>query len=135
MGRNAESVNCLESLSPMRRSNKLQTKDFVDLTLQDSTYCDMGKHQEETCEGNETIPETPEAKRNLSAEGANADETANPVEKETSSLAADACNNGMRDEELSPRLTNLIISGVVPESPIDERGECLPCQIMVVYNL
>ncbi|XP_073225685.1 DEAD-box ATP-dependent RNA helicase FANCM [Cicer arietinum] len=123
MGRNAESVNCLESLSPMRRSNKLQTKDFVDLTLQDSTYCDMGKHQEETCEGNETIPETPEAKRNLSAEGANADETANPVEKETSSLAADACNNGMRDEELSPRLTNLIISGVVPESPIDERGQ------------
>ncbi|XP_027911774.1 DEAD-box ATP-dependent RNA helicase FANCM-like isoform X3 [Vigna unguiculata] len=34
----------------------------------------------------------------------------------------DACINDMKDEELSPRLTNFIKSGVVPESPIDERG-------------
>ncbi|GAU15560.1 hypothetical protein TSUD_45970 [Trifolium subterraneum] len=99
MGRNVDSVNCLELDSG-----------------------DMGKHQEETCDVSETIPETPDAKRTLSNEGANATETSNPIEQ-TSSLAIDACDNDMRDEELSPRLTNLIISGVVPESPIDERGQ------------
>ncbi|XP_045830757.1 DEAD-box ATP-dependent RNA helicase FANCM isoform X1 [Trifolium pratense] len=99
MGRNVDSVNSLELDSG-----------------------DMGKHQEETCDVNETIPETPDAKRTLSNEGANATETANPIEQ-FSSLAVDACDTDMRDEELSPRLTNLIISGVVPESPIDERGQ------------
>jgi Fanconi anemia group M protein len=99
MGRNVDSVNCLE----------LDSGDM--------------EHQEETCDVNETIPETPDAKRTLSNEGANATETENPIEQ-TSSLAIDACDNDMRDEELSPRLTNLIISGVVPESPIDERGGC-----------
>ncbi|XP_058769697.1 DEAD-box ATP-dependent RNA helicase FANCM-like isoform X1 [Vicia villosa] len=102
---------------------EIQIKDFVDLTLPDNTFSDTGECQEETADGDETIPETPDAKRILSNEGANATEIANSVEKQTSSLAADACDNGMRDEELSPRLTNLIISGVVPESPIEERGK------------
>ena len=56
----------------------------------------------------------------------------NLVEIETSSLAANACINGMRDEELSPRLTNLIRSGVVPESPVDERGGCLQGDKVIV---
>lgn len=100
MGRNADSVNILELDS-----------------------CDMDKHQDETCDVDETIPETPDGKKKFSNEGANASETANPVEKLTSSLAVDACDNSMQDDELSPRLTNLIRSGVVPESPIDERGQ------------
>lgn len=132
MGRNIDSENCVEVDSCHM---EIQTKDFVDLTLQDNTFCETGKCQEETADGDETIPETPDAKRDLSNEGANATEIANSVEKQTSSLAADACDNGMRDEELSPRLTNLIISGVVPESPIEERGGCLQCQIVTVYNI
>ncbi|KAL5069031.1 hypothetical protein RYX36_019918 [Vicia faba] len=79
--------------------------------------------QTASADGDETIPETPDAKKNLSNEGAVATEIANSVEKQTSSLAADACDNDMRGEELSPHLTNLIISGVVPESPIEERGK------------
>lgn len=112
MGRNADSVNILELDS-----------------------CDMDKHQDETCDVDETIPETPDGKQKFSNEGANASETANPVEKLTSSLAVDACDNSMQDDELSPRLTNLIRSGVVPESPIDERGGCHQCQIVVVCNI
>jgi len=112
MGRNADSVNCLELDS-----------------------CDMDKQQDETCDVDETIPETPDGKRNLLNEGANASETENPVEKLTSSLAVDACDDSMRDEELSPRLTNLIKSGVVPESPIDERGGCHHCQIVILCNI
>ncbi|KAL5097685.1 hypothetical protein RYX36_002012 [Vicia faba] len=118
MGRNIDSENCLKV-----DSCHMKIEDFVDLTLQDNTFCDTGECQEETADGDETIPETLDAKRNLSNEGAIATEIANSVEKQTSSLAADACDNGMRDEELSPRLTNLIISGVVPESPIEERGK------------
>ncbi|XP_027911773.1 DEAD-box ATP-dependent RNA helicase FANCM-like isoform X2 [Vigna unguiculata] len=78
-----DSVNCLD-LDSCHLG--IQSKDFVDLTW-----------QEETCEGDEAIHETPMYKRN-------------------------ACINDMKDEELSPRLTNFIKSGVVPESPIDERG-------------
>jgi len=100
-----------------------QSKDFVDPTW-----------EEETCEGDEAIPETPIFKRSVSNEGYNAGEMLNLMELETSSLVADACINGMKDEELSPRLTNLIKSGVVPESPIDERGGCLRGDKRTVYN-
>ncbi|KAL2618007.1 hypothetical protein AAZX31_08G233700 [Glycine max] len=120
MRRNLVSVNCLEMDSCHLG---IQSKDLVDLTRQDGTFCDLGKNQEEACEGDETIPETPIAKRSLSNEGDNDGQMVNLVEIETSSLAANACINGMRDEELSPRLTNLIRSGVVPESPVDERGK------------
>ncbi|RDX61299.1 DEAD-box ATP-dependent RNA helicase FANCM, partial [Mucuna pruriens] len=120
MKRNVISVNCLE-LDSCHLG--IQSEDFVDLTLEDGTFCDLGKNQEETCEGDETIPETPIAKRSVSNEGDNSGHMVNLIEIETSSLIADACINGMRDEELSPRLTNFIKSGVVPESPIDERGK------------
>ncbi|KAK8463640.1 hypothetical protein PHAVU_011G000500 [Phaseolus vulgaris] len=103
------SVNCLDLDSCHVGT---QSKDFVDPTW-----------EEETCEGDEAIPETPIFKRSVSNEGYNAGEMLNLMELETSSLVADACINGMKDEELSPRLTNLIKSGVVPESPIDERGK------------
>ncbi|XP_061362869.1 DEAD-box ATP-dependent RNA helicase FANCM, partial [Gastrolobium bilobum] len=118
-GRNVVYVNCLELDSCHL---EIQTKDSVDPTLQDSTLCDLGKHLEETCEGDETIPETPIAKKSVSNEGDNAGETINLVEIKTSLLVEDACLDGLRDE-LSPRLTNFIRSGVVPESPIDERGQ------------
>lgn len=103
-----DSVNCLD-LDSCHLG--IQSKDFVDLTW-----------QEETCEGDEAIHETPMYKRSVSNETYNAGQMANLMEIETSSLVADACINDMKDEELSPRLTNFIKSGVVPESPIDERG-------------
>ncbi|CAL0329459.1 unnamed protein product [Lupinus luteus] len=108
--RNLVSVNCL-NLDSCHLG--IQTKDSGDPTLQDNTFeCD------------ETIPETPpSAKRSVSHEKDNAGETANLVEIETSLLLEGSCIDGMRDEELSPRLTDFILSGVVPESPIDERGQ------------
>ncbi|XP_017433050.1 DEAD-box ATP-dependent RNA helicase FANCM isoform X3 [Vigna angularis] len=99
------SVNCLDLDS---YHLGIQSKDFLDLTW-----------REETCEDDEGIHETPIYKRRVSNEG----QMENLMEIETSSLVADACINDMKDEELSPRLTNFIKSGVVPESPIDERGK------------
>ncbi|XP_020214184.1 DEAD-box ATP-dependent RNA helicase FANCM isoform X2 [Cajanus cajan] len=122
MRSNVISVNCLE-LDCCHSG--IQSKDFIDITPQDGTFSDLSKDQEETCEGDETIPETPIAKRSVSNKGDNAGQMVNLVEIEISSLVADACINGMKDEELSPRLTNFIRSGVVPESPVDERGRCL----------
>ncbi|KAK7263790.1 hypothetical protein RJT34_31387 [Clitoria ternatea] len=121
MGRNAVSVNCLELDSC---HFGIQTKDFVDLTLQANTLYELGEHQKEVSEGDETIPETPITKRSVTNEGDKASEMVN-LGKIEPLLVADVCIHGMRDEELSPRLTNLIRSGVVPESPIDERGESL----------
>nr|KYP67888.1 hypothetical protein KK1_021503 [Cajanus cajan] len=120
MRSNVISVNCLE-LDCCHSG--IQSKDFIDITPQDGTFSDLSKDQEETCEGDETIPETPIAKRSVSNKGDNAGQMVNLVEIEISSLVADACINGMKDEELSPRLTNFIRSGVVPESPVDERGK------------
>lgn len=132
VGRNVVSVNCLK-LDCCRLG--IKTKEPVDLTLQDSTLRDLGRCQEKTSEGDEIIPETPNAKRSVSNEGDDAAEPANLVEFETSLLLEESCINGMRDENLSPRLTNFIRSGVVPESPIDERGESLQGHNMVVYDV
>ncbi|KAL2329415.1 hypothetical protein Fmac_022842 [Flemingia macrophylla] len=122
MRSNVVSVNCLERGSC---HSGIQSKDFIDITLQDSTLSDLCKDQEEIYEGDEAIPETPIAKRSESNKGDNSGPMVNLVEIDTSSLVADASINGMKDEELSPRLTNFIRSGVVPESPIDERGRYL----------
>lgn len=103
-----DSVNCLDLDS---YHLGIQSKDFHDLTWREETYEDDGG-----------IHETPIYKTRVSNEAFNAGQMENLMEIETSSLIADACINDMKDEELSPRLTNFIKSGVVPESPIDERG-------------
>lgn len=132
MGKNVVTVNCMK-LDSCHLG--IQTNDSADLTIQDSTFNDLGKHQDDTCEGDETVPETPIAKRTVSDGGDNAGEKADLVEVKTSLLLADVCINGMKDEELSPRLTNFIRSGVVPESPVDERGEFLHSHNVAVLNI
>lgn len=143
-GNSAVSVNCLKLDSC---HFGIHTEDFVNLTMQDnisgglrspstsfikkddllsSTFCDLGKNQEQTFEVDETIPETPIAKRGMSNEGHSAGETPDLVQIKTSLLPDDVFNNDMKDEECSPRLTNFIESGVVPESPIDEEGDLVP---------
>ncbi|KAF7836457.1 DEAD-box ATP-dependent RNA helicase FANCM isoform X1 [Senna tora] len=123
IGSNAVSVNCLK-LDSCHLG--IQIEDFVDLTKDDSRCCDLDENQENTCEVDETIPETPIAKRAMSNDGHSFDETPDLVRIKTSMLLEDAFNKDMKDEDFSPRLTNFINSGVVPESPVDERGDLLP---------
>ncbi|KAK6940331.1 Helicase, C-terminal [Dillenia turbinata] len=72
----------------------------------------------------ENVHQTTIADQNVSHEDA-ADETLDLVEDKTSILFADNSPDHTRDADLSPRLTNLIKSGVVPESPIHEIGLCI----------
>ncbi|KAA8546304.1 hypothetical protein F0562_002957 [Nyssa sinensis] len=68
------------------------------------------------------IHQTPISCGNLSNGGDSTGETPNVVENKTPILLADESSNDFRDIELSPRLTNFIKSGFVPESPIDDTG-------------
>ncbi|KAJ0087232.1 hypothetical protein Patl1_07766 [Pistacia atlantica] len=78
--------------------------------------------QEKAVDGSEKILETPILKRNqLNEEGDMTDEIFE-VEIKEPSPQTDKYNDDLIDTELSPRLTNLIKSGVVPESPINDRG-------------
>ncbi|KAI4332333.1 hypothetical protein L6164_017253 [Bauhinia variegata] len=139
-GSRTVSANCLE-LDSCHLG--IQTDDCVDQTGQDNTvealisprknymkndvlqsseFCDLSKHREKTCEDNKTITESPIMNKRMSNKGDSVDETNNLAEITTSLLEVDACSSDMRDAELSPRLTNFITSGVVPESPIDDSG-------------
>ncbi|MED6114318.1 hypothetical protein PIB30_079116 [Stylosanthes scabra] len=120
MERNVDTVNCMNSDS---HGLGIQTKDTIDLTIQeDSTFDDLVEHQEDTFQGDEIVPETPDANKNVSNGGDNADATANLL-VETPLFPEDVCINGIREGELSPRLSNFITSGVVPESPVDDEQE------------
>ncbi|MED6106842.1 hypothetical protein PIB30_008229 [Stylosanthes scabra] len=120
METNVETVNCMNSDSHHLR---IQTKDTIDLTIQeDSTFDDLVEHQEDTFQGDEIVPETPVANKNVSNGGNNAGETANLLVK-TRLFQEDVCTNGIREGEFSPRLTDFITSGVVPESPVDDEQE------------
>ncbi|XP_015579449.2 DEAD-box ATP-dependent RNA helicase FANCM isoform X1 [Ricinus communis] len=66
----------------------------------------------------EVIPETPLVKNTLLSGGDFVDETLDCLEIKAPPLQADEYNN----IEWSPRLTNMIQSGVVPESPINDIG-------------
>ncbi|XP_062091979.1 DEAD-box ATP-dependent RNA helicase FANCM isoform X2 [Humulus lupulus] len=68
-------------------------------------------------DGIKTVSHTPS--RNLQDED-NLNKT--PDAEMKASLIPDEYSNDSRDNELSPRLTNMIKSGVVPESPTDNNG-------------
>ncbi|KAK8542499.1 hypothetical protein V6N12_015095 [Hibiscus sabdariffa] len=63
-------------------------------------FCETDSDKEKLLNGVEKIPETPDGTCEM----------------------ADEANIDLRDTELSPRLTNFIETGVVPESPITDRG-------------
>ncbi|KAG5233213.1 DEAD-box ATP-dependent RNA helicase FANCM [Salix suchowensis] len=70
----------------------------------------------------ETIPEASVLKRNLPNEEDCASKSLDVLGIKASSLQADEFNKKFKDSELSPRLTNMIQSGIVPESPINDHG-------------
>ncbi|KAF2317439.1 hypothetical protein GH714_022286 [Hevea brasiliensis] len=72
--------------------------------------------QETTLDQVEKFPETSVLKKIISNEGDCVGEALNCLEIKVPSLHADEYDNS---NELSPRLTNMIQSGFVPESPID----------------
>ncbi|KAK8492167.1 hypothetical protein V6N11_046972 [Hibiscus sabdariffa] len=63
-------------------------------------FCETDSDKEKLLNGVEKIPETPDGTCEM----------------------ADEANIDLRETELSPRLTNFIETGVVPESPITDRG-------------
>ncbi|TYH91915.1 hypothetical protein ES332_A13G146100v1 [Gossypium tomentosum] len=69
-------------------------------TLSTPRFCETDFEKEKMLNEVEKIPETPDGTCEM----------------------ADEANIDLRDTELSPRLTNLIKSGVVPESPIADSG-------------
>lgn len=95
------------------------TRCIKDETLPTSGLCDSDVQTLDEVENN---PETSALKGNLSNEGDSAGETPDVVEIKASLPLADECSDDFRDIELSPRLTNLIKCGFVPESPVNDRG-------------
>lgn len=88
-----------------------------------SIFCQPNAWQERKFDGAKKIPETPILKRNVS-DGDDAIAIPGSLEIKALTLLPDKCSNDLRDAELSPRLTNMIQSGVVPESPITSSGKC-----------
>jgi Fanconi anemia group M protein len=98
------------------------TRCIKEETLPTSGLCDSDVQHEKTLDEFEKSPETPPLKGNLSNERDSAGETPDVVEIKAPLPLADECTDEFRDIELSPRLTNLIKCGVVPESPVNDRG-------------
>ncbi|EXB22639.1 Fanconi anemia group M protein [Morus notabilis] len=84
------------------------------------SICDSDALQEKGIHGIERVPQTPIKKGNLEDEDS-ITETPDSKIKALRFLPDEYCNES-RDIELSPRLTNMIISGVVPESPVNIKG-------------
>ncbi|XP_018841125.2 DEAD-box ATP-dependent RNA helicase FANCM isoform X2 [Juglans regia] len=93
-----------------------------DETLPTSGLFDSDVKQETTLDGVDNIPETPSLNGNFFGEGDSDGGTPDVEIINGPLLLADECRNTFRDIELSPRLTNLIKCGVVPESPIHDKG-------------
>lgn len=73
---------------------------------------------------------------NISNGGDKISEPLDDAENRPPLLVADESNDDFRDVELSPRLTNFIKSGVVPESPIGNTGQYFYRNILVcVFDL
>ncbi|PON76983.1 DEAD/DEAH box RNA helicase family protein [Trema orientale] len=84
------------------------------------SLCSSDALQGKTFDAIEKVPQTPNKKGKLQDES-NIKETLD-AETKASLPLPDDYNNDFRDTELSPRLTNMIKSGVVPESPTDNNG-------------
>lgn len=97
-----------------------------DDTLSTRTFHVFDSQKENMLEEAEKIYETP-VKRSQSNGRDSDSETPDAEETEVSSPLADKDVDDFGDAELSPRLTNMIKTGIVPESPVDESG-LLKCQ-------
>ncbi|XP_024930384.2 DEAD-box ATP-dependent RNA helicase FANCM isoform X1 [Ziziphus jujuba] len=87
-----------------------------------SILCHSDAWQENTFEEAEHIPQTPISKRIVSDGDGNCT-TPGSVKMKASTLLPDDYSNDFGDTEFSPRLTNMIKTGVVPESPINNCGQ------------
>ncbi|KAL9446342.1 hypothetical protein AB3S75_014081 [Citrus x aurantiifolia] len=125
--------------SPLKTSDKnydeltVQSKAVEELTtsqaacikdgaLPISRFCRSDTLLEKPLDGFEEILDSPVLRRNQLREEYTTDETLDLNEIKEPLSPDDEYHNDLRDSELSPRLTNLIKSGVVPESPINENG-------------
>ncbi|KAH9757858.1 DEAD-box ATP-dependent RNA helicase FANCM [Citrus sinensis] len=125
--------------SPLKTSDKnydeltVQSKAVEELTtsqaacikdgaLPISRFCRSDALPEKPLDGFEEILDSPVLRRNQLREEDTTDETLDVNEIKEPLSPDDEYHNDLRDSELSPRLTNLIKSGVVPESPINENG-------------
>ncbi|XP_050233297.1 DEAD-box ATP-dependent RNA helicase FANCM isoform X2 [Mercurialis annua] len=116
-GKEEPTVRDMPSLEPILSWAQHET----DLDLARS-YSDV--NQDETLNQVEKIPETPVSKITLLNRGDNVIEVSDAMEIRIPCLQADEDSNNI---ELSPRLTNMIQSGIVPESPINDTGQ-LKCK-------
>lgn len=86
-----------------------------------TSKCSSVAQQENAVDVDDKILQTPVSKMNSSNEGEYVIlET--PQEKKRKVQLIDDSSNGLQDFELSPRLSNFIKAGVVPESPIHYAG-------------
>ncbi|XP_038996507.1 DEAD-box ATP-dependent RNA helicase FANCM-like isoform X5 [Hibiscus syriacus] len=100
-----QDINCVKTSDEIMQTEAVlnianQKKSLEDDTLSTPGFCESDSEKEKMLNGVEKIPETPDGTCEM----------------------ADEANIDIRDTELSPRLTNFIETGVVPESPITDRG-------------
>ena len=122
------SQNDKELTTPHKSSMDLTTSETqykINATLAISRPSNSISQQEKTLDLMETIPEASVLKRNLPNEEDCASKSLDILGIKASSLQADEFNKNFKDSELSPRLTNMIQSGIVPESPINDYGQYL----------
>lgn len=112
---------------------------LVDLTASSQTRCRKSENdlisklcnsdglQGTLLDGVRRNPYTPNSKIKWSNEGKILDWSPNVLENKSSIRLVNDLSNDFRDTELSPRLTNLIKSGVVPESPLSDGGMYFFC--------
>lgn len=82
-----------------------------------SGLCKSNASQDKTLDEIENVPMTPDLKGKLPQERDGFCETLDAVEVKVSMSMPDEHPEDFRDSEFSPRLTNMIHSGIVPESP------------------
>lgn len=136
-GQNSLNQNSCCWKTPGQKDEELTTphKSSMDLTTSETQYkmnatlaisrsSNSISQQEKTLDLMVTIPKAPILKRNLPNEDC-ASKSLDVLGIKASSLQADEFNNNFKDSELSPRLTNMIQSGIVPESPINDNGQYL----------
>ncbi|KAG7985254.1 hypothetical protein I3843_03G016000 [Carya illinoinensis] len=108
-------ATCVGEITPVNRCIK-------DETLPTSGLFGSDVKQETTLDGVQNIPERPSLNGIFFSEGDSDGGTPDVEIINEPLLLADECRDTFRDIELSPRLTNLIKCGVVPESPIHDKG-------------
>ena len=144
-------LNCLKQDSchsgtsqGQHKGQSMQEKAVANLRTSGQARCTMDEtllisklhyslgQQEKKLDGVEEIVQTPILKGSLSHEGDTAVETL--VANKTPIFLAAESSDDIGDTDLSPRLTNLIKSGIVPESPINESGQYSSSNIdMLLY--